>query len=279
MVRAGIGAAAVVVIVGIGVALVALLGRPAVSVSSGESLVQVHLGGVGTEVTAIRATVLAGRSRWHTRVRASSRRRRPAGPDSARARHCRSAVLAPLAAGLGGLDVGDAPGAVGRAVGGGGRCRAPGAGDAWLRPPGKRHRYPGGLPQARLIRLSRPSATAQLAVPEHQSGGALQVAAAAWPWERLADRPATVDWLEAPLDGVPVAAADPAPASADARLDSPITLTFDESVAGPSVRPAHESRRPQREPGPNRMPTRWCSPRGAPASDPAPRSASRLTVR
>ena len=43
-------------IVGIGVALVALLGRPAVSVSSGEALVQVHLGGVGTEVTGIRAT-------------------------------------------------------------------------------------------------------------------------------------------------------------------------------------------------------------------------------
>jgi hypothetical protein len=36
--RAGIGAAAAVVIVGIGVALVALLGRPAVSVSSGERL-------------------------------------------------------------------------------------------------------------------------------------------------------------------------------------------------------------------------------------------------
>ena len=83
----------------------------------------------------------------------------------------------------------------------------------------------------RVIRFSRPSATAQLAVPEHQSGGALQVAAAAWPWERLASRPATVDWLEAPRGGVPVAAADPAPGSAHAGLDSPITLTFDEPVA------------------------------------------------
>jgi lipoprotein-anchoring transpeptidase ErfK/SrfK len=83
---------------------------------------------------------------------------------------------------------------------------------------------------ARVIRLSRPSATAQLVVPEHQSGGALQVAAAAWPWERLAG-PSTVDWLQAPQDGVPVAAADPAPRSAGAGLDSPITLTFDEPVA------------------------------------------------
>jgi hypothetical protein len=83
---------------------------------------------------------------------------------------------------------------------------------------------------ARIIRLSRPSATAELAVPEHQSGGALQVAAAAWPWERLAG-PSTVDWLQAPQDGVPVAAADPAPRSAGAGLNSPITLTFDEPVA------------------------------------------------
>jgi lipoprotein-anchoring transpeptidase ErfK/SrfK len=57
------------------------------------------------------------------------------------------------------------------------------------------------------------------------------VAAAAWPWERLAARPATVDWLQAPKDGVPVAAAVPAPGSANQGLDSPITLTFDEPVA------------------------------------------------
>ena len=43
-VRAGIFGAAAVVIVGIGVALVALLGRPTVSVSSGEALVQVQPG-------------------------------------------------------------------------------------------------------------------------------------------------------------------------------------------------------------------------------------------
>jgi hypothetical protein len=84
---------------------------------------------------------------------------------------------------------------------------------------------------ARVIRLSRPSTTAELAVPENQSGGALQVAAAAWPWERLAASPATVDWLQAPKNGVPVAAAVPAPGSANQGLDSPITLTFDEPVA------------------------------------------------
>jgi L,D-transpeptidase catalytic domain len=84
---------------------------------------------------------------------------------------------------------------------------------------------------ARVVRLSRPSTTAELTVPGHESGGAVQVAAAAWPWERVAAQPVTVNWLEAPRDGVPVAAANPAPGSADQGLDSPITLTFDEPVA------------------------------------------------
>jgi hypothetical protein len=83
----------------------------------------------------------------------------------------------------------------------------------------------------RVIRLKQPSKTAELAVPEHQSGGSLQVAAAAWSWERLAARPTTVDWLQAPRNGVPVAAASPAPGSTKAGLDSQITLTFDEPVA------------------------------------------------
>src|SRR5579872_7048623 len=55
-VRAGIGLAAAFVIVGVGAALLALTGRPVVSVSSGEALVQVHLGGVGAQVTSIHAT-------------------------------------------------------------------------------------------------------------------------------------------------------------------------------------------------------------------------------
>src|ERR1700744_376266 len=55
-VRAGIGVAAVIVLAGIGVALLALLGRPAVSLSSGRALVQAHVDGAGTTVTAVRAT-------------------------------------------------------------------------------------------------------------------------------------------------------------------------------------------------------------------------------
>ena len=232
MVRAGIGAAAAVVIVGIGVALVALLGRPAVSVSSGEALVQVHLGGVGTEVTAIRATsagrplALAHQGTGFVPVAAVPQGRTvyvrvTAAPPSwlrwllGSGVSTSATLRAPSAAPSAAVAVAARPGQVTL---------------AFDRPVSVID-YRAASEPARVIRLSRPSATAQLAVPEHQSGGALQVTAAAWPWERLADRPATVDWLEAPLDGVPVAAADPAPASADARLDSPITLTFDEPVA------------------------------------------------
>ena len=232
MVRAGIGAAAAVVIVGIGVALVALLGRPAVSVSSGEALVQVHLGGVGTEVTAIRATsagrplALAHQGTGFVPVAAVPQGRTvyvrvTAAPPSwlrwllGSGVSTSATLRAPSAAPSAAVAVTARPGQVTL---------------AFDRPVSVID-YRAASEPARVIRLSRPSATAQLAVPEHQSGGALQVTAAAWPWERLADRPATVDWLEAPLDGVPVAAADPAPASADARLDSPITLTFDEPVA------------------------------------------------
>ncbi|MGD0375773.1 MAG: L,D-transpeptidase family protein [Streptosporangiaceae bacterium] len=231
-VRAGIGAGAAVVIVGIGVALVALLGRPAVSMSSGEALVQVHLGGVGTEVTGIRATsdgrslALARQSTGFVPVAAL-----PQG----RTVHVRVTAAPPswlrwlLGSGVSTSATLRAPSA------------APSARVAVAARPARvtlgfdrpvsviDYRAADG--PARVIRLSRPSTTAQLAVPEHQSGGALQVAAAAWPWERLAARSTTVDWLEAPQDGVPVAAADPAPGSAHAGLDSPVTLTFDEPVA------------------------------------------------
>jgi len=244
-VRAGIGAAAGLVIVGIGLALLGLLGRPAVSVSSGQALVQVRLGGVGTEVTGIRAT--------------------SAGRPLALARH--STGFVPVAAVPPGrtvrVRVTAAPPSwlhwlLGSGVSTSVTLRAPSAAPAaqvadterpglvklgFDRPVSVIDYRAAGEP-ARVIRLSRPSATAQLAVPGQQSGGALEVAAAAWPWEQLAARPTTVDWLEAPRDGVPVAAADPAPGSAHASLDTPITLTFDEPVtralgrARPRVWPA-----------------------------------------
>jgi hypothetical protein len=230
--RAGIGAAAAIVIVGIGVALVALLGRPAVSVSSGEARAQVHLGGLGTGVTGIRATS-AGRplTLAHHGTKYVPVTTVPQGQTVQV--HVTAAPPSWLRWLLGS---GVSTSATLRAV-----PAAPSAGVAVAARPGRvtlsfdrpvsviDYRLAGE--QARVIRFSRPSATAQLAVPAHQSGGALQVAAAAWPWERLAAQPKTVDWLQAPRDGLPVAAANPPPGSTHAKLDSPITLTFDEPVA------------------------------------------------
>jgi hypothetical protein len=231
-VRAGIGAAAAVLIVGIAVALIALLGRPAVSVSSGESLVEVHLDGLGTEVTGIRVTS-AGRQIPLTR-RITGFVPVAAVPQGEKV-HVRVTAAPPswlrwlLGSGVSRSSTLRAPAA------------APSARVAVAAHPGRfaiafdrpvsviDYRAAGEL--TRVIRLSTPSATAQLAVPAQQSGGALQVAASAWPWEQISAKPTAVDWIDAPRDGVPAAAVDPAPGSSRAGLDSPITLTFDEPVA------------------------------------------------
>jgi lipoprotein-anchoring transpeptidase ErfK/SrfK len=229
--RAGIFAGAALVIVGIGVALVALLGRPTVSVSSGSALVEVHLGGVGTSVTDMHVTsdgrplALAHQSTGLVPVSAMQQGQRV---------HVRVTAAPPswlrwlLGSGVSTSATLQAPKA------------SPAAQVALAAHPTQvtltfDHPvsvidYHAGKGQTRVIRLSQPSTTAQVTVPAHQSGGSLQVAAAAWPWEHLSAA-STVDWIEAPQNGMAVAAADPAPGSAQAGLDSPITLTFDEPVA------------------------------------------------
>jgi L,D-transpeptidase catalytic domain len=230
-VRAGIFAVAALVIVVVGLALVAILGRPTVSVSSGEALVEVHLGGVGTEVTSMHVT--------------------SDGRPLALAHE--SAGLVPVAAMPQGqtvhVRVTAAPPSwlrwlLGSGVSTSTTLRTPKASPAaqvalaahptqvtlTFDHPVSVIDYRTGKGQTRVIRLSKPSTTAKVTVPAHQSGGSLQVAAAAWPWEHLSAA-STVDWIDTPQDGIAVAAADPAPGSAKAGLDSPITLTFDEPVA------------------------------------------------
>jgi lipoprotein-anchoring transpeptidase ErfK/SrfK len=233
MFRAGIGAGAVVVIVGVGIALIALLGRPSVSVSSGETLVQVHTGGLGTQVTAVSATS-AGQPLALTR-QGTGYAPAAAVPQDQTV-HVRVTAAPPgwlhwlLGSGVSTTATVRAPSAAPStdvAV-----AAHPGRVTVGFNRPVSIVDYQAAGGPAEVVRLSRPSTTAELAVPAQQSGGALQVSAAAWPWERVAARPVTVDWLEAPVNGVPVAAADPAPGSAHAALSSPISLTFDESVAG-----------------------------------------------
>jgi lipoprotein-anchoring transpeptidase ErfK/SrfK len=230
-VRTGIFAAAGVVIVGVGVALVALLGRPTVSVSSGAALVEVHMSGIGTEVTSMHVT--------------------SAGRPLALAHDSKG--LVPVAAMRQGqtvhVRVTAAPPSwlhwlLGSGVSTSATLRAPKASPTaqvalaahptqvtlTFDHPVTVIDYRAGKGQTQVVRLRQPSTTARVTVPAHQSGGSLQVAAAAWSWEHLSAA-STVDWIEAPQDGIAVAAADPAPGSANAGLDSPVTLTFDEPVA------------------------------------------------
>ena len=231
-VRAGILGAFAVLIVGIGIALVALLGRPTVSVSSGEALVQVNLGGVGTKVTSVHVTS-AGRPLV---LRQQSTGYMPVS-DLRQGETVHVRVTAAPPSWLRWL--------LGSPVSTSATLRAPSAAPSaqvavaahpaqvtlgFDRPVSIIEYQEPGDP-ARLIRLAQPSATTQVPVPGHRQGGAFQVSAAAWPWERLAAQSTTVDWLEAPQNGVPVAASNPPPASTRAGLDSPITLTFDEPVS------------------------------------------------
>ncbi len=232
LLRAAIGAGAVVGLVGIGLLLLALLGRPAVLVSSGRALVQIRLSGVGTEVTSVQAT-----------------------SDG------RSLALVRSTAGL--VPAGDLP--AGSTV----RVRVSAAPPSWLRwllgsgvSKSATFRAPSAAPSeqvalaqrpglvtlsfdhpvsvvayqvasgpTRVIRLRQAAVTARLSVPRNQPGGALRVTAAAWPWVRLAARSATIDWFVAPQGGTPVMAADPAPRSTQPALGQPITMNFNEPVA------------------------------------------------
>jgi L,D-transpeptidase catalytic domain len=234
-VRAAICMAGAIVLVGIALALVALLGRPAVSVSSGESLVEVHLDGVGTGMTSIHATS-AGRPLALTRVHQSTNFQPVVAVPQGRTVDVHVTAAPPswlrwlLGNGVSTSATLTAPSAAPSAP----VTVAAHPGHVTLgfnRPVSVVDYRVAGQPATKVIRLSPPSATAQVAVPAHQSGGAFQVMAAAWPWEHLATKPTTVDWLKAPQNGVPVAAADPAPGTAHAGLQSPITLTFDEPVA------------------------------------------------
>jgi len=231
LIRAAIGAGAAVGVAGIGVLLLALLGRPAVVVSSGRALVQVRLSGVGTEVTGVQATS-------HGRPLALVRRTAGLVPDAdlpaGRAVHVRVTAAPPswlrwlLGSPVSTSATLRAPSAVpSEQVA---LAERPGLVTVSFDHPVSVVAYQVASGPMRVIRLRQAAATARLSVPENQPGGSLQVTAAAWPWVRLAAR-STIDWVVAPLGGTPVVAADPAPRTMRTALDEPITMNFNEPVA------------------------------------------------
>jgi hypothetical protein len=227
-----IGAGAAVGVVGIGVLLLALLGRPAVSVSSGRALVQVSLSGVGTEVAGVQAT---------SDGRPLALVRRPAGLMPAadlpagQAVHVRVSAAPPswlrwlLGSGVSRSATFRAPSAApSEQVA---LAERPGLVTLSFDHPVSVVAYQVASGPTQVIRLRQAAATARLSVPANEPGGALQVTAAAWPWVRLADQLTRIDWVVAPQGGTPVVAADPAPRSTHVALDEPITMNFNEPVA------------------------------------------------
>jgi hypothetical protein len=230
--RAVIGAGAAVGVVGIGVLLLALLGRPTVSVSSGRALVQVSVTGVGAEVTSVQAT---SDGRPLALVRRTAGLMPAVSLPAGRAVHVRVSAAPPswlrwlLGSGASTSATLRAPSAAPYeqvAL-----AEHPGTVTLSFDHPVSVVAYQVANGPTRVITLRKAATTALLSVPANQPGGSLHVSAAAWPWVRLAAPSATIDWVVAPQDGTPVVAADPAPGNTHAALDGPITLNFDEPVA------------------------------------------------
>jgi hypothetical protein len=230
--RLAVGAGAAVGVVGIGLLLLALLGRTSVSLSSGRALVQVNVSGVGAQVTGVQAT---SEGRPLALVRRTAGLVPAVSLPAGRAVHVRVTAAPPswlhwlLGSGASAAATLRAPSAApSEQVA---LADSPGLVTLSFDHPVSVIAYQVADGPTRVIRLRQAAATARLSVPENQPGGALQVAAAAWPWVRLATPPATIDWVVAPRGGAPVVAADPAPGSTHAALDGPVTLNFDEPVA------------------------------------------------
>jgi hypothetical protein len=114
---------------------------------------------------------------------------------------------------------------------------------------------PGGT--TRVVRLDDPSSTVDLAVPSRVAGGQLVVYAAAQAWETLTPTPTTVTWFVSSAADGPIALADPSPGSMEAAPNAAVSLTFSEPVAEvlgsskPTISPAVAGSWSQR--GPNTL--------------------------
>ena len=244
--RLAVGAGAVVVVGGFGVVLMVLLGRPGVSVaSSGPALFEVHLSGLGTRVVSAQATmdgrpialvddagglVPAGPLAQRQVVRVTVSARPPSwlrwllgGPVSTT-----ETLQTPAATPSTPVVLAPQPGLV----------------PVSFDHPVSVVQYQAGGGRSQSVRLGRPATVADIPVSAKAAGGTLRVTAAPLAWEKVADRPSTVTWFAAPVAKGPAALANPAPASATAAPNAPITLTFARPVASlmgnsrPTVTPA-----------------------------------------
>ena len=91
--------------------------------------------------------------------------------------------------------------------------------------------YSFGTGPMRTLDLSTPSTQADLPSPMGVLAGKVTVSASPLPWEQLPTRASTLTWFVQSPTGPPVAIVDPAPGSATAAADQPITVTLDKPVS------------------------------------------------
>ncbi len=89
------------------------------------------------------------------------------------------------------------------------------------------YRFAGG--PAHTEELSHPSAVVDIPAPKESRTGSLVVSDAPLPWE-TPEHPTSLTWFVPPAGGGPMAIVSPAPGSASAAPDTPITLEFSEPV-------------------------------------------------
>ncbi len=256
--RVALGVGGLVVLAGVAVALVFVLGRPRLVVSpAGEALFKVHANGLGSQLGPVQATS-AGRT---LALRQADGGFVPLGRlAQGQAVEVRATVNPPgwLRWLLGGtvtatttVHTPTAMPATSVVVAQSPR-RVPVRFDGAVSTvdyvePGGRHRIVHLAKPARLVDLELGGAL----------GGSLQVQVAPRPWELLSARPSTLWWFAPTASGEPVAVADPAPGSASANSDAPISLTFDRPVSKvlgasrPTLSPSVPGT--WRQPSPNRL--------------------------
>jgi hypothetical protein len=231
--RLAVVAGALVLLGGIGVLLVLFLGRPTVSVSaSSQGLLNVRVGGLGTRLDEVHA---ANGDHPLSLVRTAGSLE-PA-TELAQGQSVRVTAVASAPSWLRWL--------VGSKVSVSKTFLTP---SAWPSAEIALASSPGHVPidfdhsvsvvdyrvdngPLEILRMNRPAPVADLVVPARRAAGSLQVVAAPLAWEKVSSRPTTISWFVPPASGAPVALVNPAPGSATATSNGPITLIFDEPVA------------------------------------------------
>ena len=221
-----------VVLAGIAMVGLLLLGRPRLSVSSGEALVQVKLRGIGAKLTSVSATSdgrAVALAHGHgglipvtalvegQEVRVTVTAKPPSwlrwllGDGVTKTKLLRTPTAAPSAS----------------------VALSPVAGQVPVRfdAPVSVVDYRAGGGTVRVVRLDRPSATVELTVPADIRAGSLEVSAARWPWQQDPIPAHALTWFIARPDRGTLALVNPAPDSTGAASNSPVRITFDEPVA------------------------------------------------